>query len=379
VLTSIHELLGDLRATALDKRDQGDRFERLIAAYLRSDPEWTAKFEQVWLWSQWPGRGNTPDVGIDLVAKNRDDDGYSAIQCKFYDAGHRVAKADIDSFLAASLRPGFGFTRRYLFDTAAGWSGNAEEELHGVAQRIDVDYLNDAAFDWSAYDWKTPEVLVPTGKKKPRPHQQEAMSDVFAGLESNDRGKLVMACGTGKTFISLKIAEHVAGAGGSVLFLVPSIQLLSQSLREWMANAEVDIRPFAVCSDVRVGRKTSDGDDADLSTVDLTEPATTDATTLVARMSSGRHAKGRMTVVFSTYQSIDVIAQAQRTGLSEFDLIICDEAHRTTGVTLKGGADSADVRRKASEAGSPTLECSTSRITRPSTGTARSTTSPMVR
>ncbi|WP_328530108.1 DEAD/DEAH box helicase family protein [Nocardioides sp. NBC_00368] len=344
VPTSIHELLGDLRATALDKRDQGDRFERLIATYLRSDPEWTAKFEQVWLWPDWPGRDGSRDIGIDLVAKNRDDDGYSAIQCKFYDAGHKVSKADIDSFLAASMRPTYGFTRRYLFDTAAGWSGNAEEELVGVAQRVDIDYLNEAAFDWGAYDWKTPEVLVPTGKKTPRPHQQEAMVEVFAGLETNDRGKLIMACGTGKTFTSLKIAEHLAGTGKSVLFLVPSIQLLSQTLREWMAHSEVDIRPFAVCSDVRVGRKTGDGDDADMSAVDLTEPATTDAATLVTRMSAGKHATDRMTVVFSTYQSIDVIAQAQEAGLAEFDLIICDEAHRTTGATLKGAADSSFVK-----------------------------------
>lgn len=344
VATSIHELLGDLRATALDKRDQGDRFERLIATYLRADPEWTAKFEHVWLWPDWPGRDGSRDIGIDLVAKNRDDDGYSAIQCKFYDAGHKVSKADIDSFLAASMRPAYGFTRRYLFDTAAGWSGNAEEELVGVAQRVDIDYLNEAAFDWGAYDWKTPEVLVPTGKKTPRPHQQEAMAEVFAGLETNDRGKLIMACGTGKTFTSLKIAEHLAGTGKSVLFLVPSIQLLSQTLREWMAHSEVDIRPFAVCSDVRVGRKTGDGDDADMSTVDLTEPATTDAATLVTRMSAGKHAADRMTVVFSTYQSIDVIAQAQEAGLAEFDLIICDEAHRTTGATLKGAADSSFVK-----------------------------------
>lgn len=105
----------------------------------------------------------------------------------------------------------------------------------------------------------------------------------------------MMACGTGKTFTSLRIAEDLVGQGGTVLFLVPWIQLLSQSLREWMANRETDIRPFAVCSDVRVGRKVAD--DGDLSTIDLTEPATTDATTLAQRMASGRRATPRMTVV----------------------------------------------------------------------------------
>ncbi|MFE6508293.1 DEAD/DEAH box helicase [Nocardioides sp. NPDC057767] len=340
---TINEVLGELRATALDERDKGDKFERLIKAYLKTDPEWAARFSDVWLWPEWPERHGVADIGVDLVAKNRDLDGFSAIQCKFYEAGKKVAKSDIDSFLAASMRPDFGFTQRYVFDTAGGWSHNVEAEVQGVVQRVDITYLDDAAIDWEQFRWETPEVVVPTGKKVLRPHQERALEDVFKGLQTYDRGKLVMACGTGKTFTSLKIAEHLAGAGQSVLFLVPSIQLLSQTLREWMANAEVGIRPLAVCSDVRVGRKTST-DDADMSTIDLTEPATTDADTLIARLGVGKHAKERMTVVFSTYQSIDVIAGAQRKGLGEFDLVICDEAHRTTGVTLAGGDDSAFVK-----------------------------------
>lgn len=340
---TISDVLGDLRATALDERDKGDKFERLVQTYLKTDPEWTARFSDVWLWSEWEGRAGVPDIGIDLVAANRDRDDFTAIQCKFYGPGHKVAKADIDSFLSASMRPDFRFSQRMIFDTAAGWSGNAEETLRGVAQRIDMMHFDTAPIDWSAFRWETPEVVVTTGKKALRPHQARALEDVFKGLRTHDRGKLIMACGTGKTFTSLRIAEELVGEGGSVLFLVPSIQLLSQSLREWMANTEVDIRPFAVCSDVRVGRKVQT-DDGDISTIDLTEPATTDATMLLARMNTGRRAKQRMTVVFSTYQSIDVIAQAQQQGLADFDLVICDEAHRTTGVTLAGQDESAFVR-----------------------------------
>lgn len=350
---TIHEVLGELRAAALDERDKGDRFERLIQAYLRTDPEWTAKFSDVWLWSEWAGRAGVPDIGIDLVAANRDRDDFTAIQCKFYAPGARVAKGDIDSFLSASMRPDFRFSQRIVFDTSSGWSGNAEETLKGVAQRVDIGYLDDAAIDWKQFRWETPEVVVPTGKKRLRPHQARALEAVFKGLRTHDRGKLIMACGTGKTFTSLKIAEECAGAGGSVLFLVPSIQLLSQTLREWMANAEVDIRPFAVCSDVRVGRRTQT-DDADISTIDLTEPATTDATALLERMRVGKHSNERMTVVFCTYQSIDVIIEAQANGLAAFDLVICDEAHRTTGVTLAGARDESafvkvhdDTRLKA--------------------------------
>lgn len=184
--TSIHELLDDLRARALDERDKGDKFEQLIRAYLTTDPEWTARFSDVWLWSEWPERGGRPDTGIDLVAANADDDGLTAIQCKFYAPARTVAKADIDSFVSASASS--QFTQRIVFDTAAGWSANAEETLAGgVAQRVDIGYLTDAAIDWSRFSWATPQIVVPTGKKALRPHQQKALDDVRAGLATHDR------------------------------------------------------------------------------------------------------------------------------------------------------------------------------------------------
>lgn len=339
---TIHAVLDRLRNEALDERDKGSRFEQLIRAYLTTDPEWTARFSDVWLWSDWPGREGRPDTGIDLVAANADDGGLTAIQCKFYGSERTVAKADIDSFVSASASS--RFTQRIVFDTASGWSANAEETLAGgVAQRVDIGYLADAAIDWSQFSWATPQVVVPTGKKALRPHQQQALDDVRAGLAEHDRGQLVMACGTGKTFTSLRIAEDLVGAGGTVLFLVPSIQLLSQSLREWMANAEVDIRALAVCSDVRVGRRTP-SDDADQLPIDLTEPASTDPERLLARFDETAHPSARMRVVFSTYQSLDVVIQAQERGLPAFDLVVCDEAHRTTGVTVADGDESAFVR-----------------------------------
>jgi predicted helicase len=342
VTGTIHAVLDRLRSESLDERDKGSRFERLIRAYLTSDPEWTSRFSDVWLWSDWPERAGRPDTGIDLVAANADDGGLTAIQCKFYGSDRTVAKADIDSFVSASAHS--RFTRRIVFDTAAAWSANAEETLaDGVAQRVDIGYLADAAIDWDQFSWTTPEIVVPTGKKALRPHQQKALDDVRAGLADHDRGQLVMACGTGKTFTSLRIAEDLVGAGGTVLFLVPSIQLLSQSLREWMANAEVDIAPFAVCSDVRVGRR-APSDDADQLPIDLTEPASTDPQTLLTRFERGEHGASRMRVVFATYQSIDVVIQAQERGLPNFDLVICDEAHRTTGLTLADKDESAFVR-----------------------------------
>lgn len=340
---TVFEVLDELRQSALDERDKGDKFERLIQSYLRIDPVWSAQFSDVWLWSEWPGRDNKPDTGIDLVAQDSETGGLTAIQCKFYAPETKIQKSHIDSFFTASGKE--GFTRRLVVSTS-DWSSNALDALQGQqipTQRLDVTTLADSVVDWATYSLATPMYMVPRGPKVLRPHQDKALASVRRGLEDGDRGQMILACGTGKTFTSLRAAEELVGAGGSVLFLVPSIQLLSQSLREWMQEAVVDIRPFAVCSDVRVGRRTN-SDDPDLSAIDLTEPATTSPEKLLARMRSGRHAHDRMSVVFGTYQSIDVIAEAQRQGLGEFDLVVCDEAHRTTGVTLSGEDESHFVK-----------------------------------
>lgn len=326
-----------------------------MVQYLSTDPQWTEQFTRVWMWADWPGaEQDKRDTGIDLVAQDRETGGFCAIQCKFYEPHHTVRKEDIDSFFTAS---GKGvFTRRMIISTTDKWSVHAEEALDD--QQIPVTRIGLSDIANSPVEWHLPadgidhEVRMTLREKKsPRPHQKAAIDDVFAGFAKHDRGKLIMACGTGKTFTSLKIAERLqqeraeAGQGEhtTVLFLVPSIALLSQSLREWSYEAEVPLRAFAVCSDAQVGKQKAQGDDKDMSTHDLALPATTDPDRLVAQMASVEAAPG-LTVVFSTYQSIATVSAAQKKGLPRFDLILCDEAHRTTGVTLSGHDESAFVR-----------------------------------
>ncbi|WZB68912.1 DEAD/DEAH box helicase family protein [Achromobacter xylosoxidans] len=159
------------------------------------------------------------------------------------------------------------------------------------------------------------------------------------------RGKLIMACGTGKTMTALKIAETMAGAGKRVLFLVPSLSLLSQTLTEWTQESETPLHSFAVCSDSDVGKKRKKEDDEVKTFVhELRYPATTNSARLADEMAK-RHDDSHMSVVFSTYHSIDVISHAQKDfALADFDLIVCDEAHRTTGATLGDADESAFVR-----------------------------------
>ena len=300
-------------------------FEPLVAKVLRTDPMYRERFDEVWRWSEWPGRDGG-DIGIDIVARRRGG-GLVAIQCK---CTGRIDKGDIDSFLSDSQRRPGGepYVERYIFTTATEWSANAERALTTVdppVQRVDLFGLEGVAVDWDSYVEDESAPLQELSRKQLRPHQVSAFRDVIEGFEAHDRGKLIMACGTGKTLTSLRIAEEIAGLGGRVLFAAPSLSLLAQSMRNWGADAEIPLRTFAVCSDLKVGR--TDGDSA--RTYDMPIPATTNAEALVS--SARPPAPSQMTVVFTTYQSMRVMADAQQQGLPDFDLVVCDEAHRTTG------------------------------------------------
>ncbi|WP_375636517.1 MULTISPECIES: DEAD/DEAH box helicase [unclassified Bartonella] len=343
---TLQSLLQTYRDEARTERDKGTYFERFALAYLIYDPLQFGCYEKVQTFKDWAHENGWDgrDTGIDLVAKLRDEEGFAAIQCKFYDAAYRIKKADIDSFISASGKA--PFKRRVIIDsTESAWSDNAETMIRG--QDIPVIRINLSDIQQSPICWETFAAqgkVVLEDKKKLRPHQLEALRDVRAGLAQADRGKLIMACGTGKTFTSLKIAEDLAGEGKFVLFLVPSLALMSQTVREWTTDAGIGLRSFAVCSDTQVGKRRKNSDDvAEIDVFDLAFPATTDAAKLAEQVA--KSVADKMTVVFATYQSIQVIADAQKNyGLPTFDLIICDEAHRTTGATLVGEGESNFVK-----------------------------------
>jgi len=344
-MSAIDDLLHSYREAAVTEREKGTYFERLACAYLTTDPVQVEEYSQVWTWKDWADQHgwSGKDTGIDLVAKLRNEDGFAAIQCKFYAETHRIQKADIDSFISASGKE--PFRRRLVIDsTTVPWGANAEEMISGQTipvVRISLTHLRESPIDWTNFGLSGEAVL--SDKKKLRPHQIEALEAVRAGLATDDRGKLIMACGTGKTFTSLKIAEDLVGKGGRVLFMVPSLALMSQTVREWTNDTETPLRSFAVCSDAQVGKRRAGTDDAaEIDAHDLAFPATTNPERLVEK--AAIEAADRMTVVFSTYQSIGVLEAAQKAGLPAFDLIICDEAHRTTGATLAGEEDSNFVR-----------------------------------
>ena len=337
------DILKKYREIAFSGSDLGTRFEELIARYLMTDPLYSSKLEKVWSWNNFPYRKDISDhdTGIDLVARTKTGE-YWAIQCKFYSEGHRVSKDDVDTFLSTSgkqFRDESGerrtFSYRMIVATTNDWTETAVKATENQAIpviRIGLNILREARVDWAAIEEGVHGTHARKKRYELRPHQKEAFDKAIEHYEKNDRGQMIMACGTGKTFTSLRIAEALSADGNQcVLFLAPSISLVGQTLREWTSNAEHDLNTIAVCSDPKVTKRRSD-DDLGEHVEDLGAPATTDPNKIVEQYQSGEG----LTVIFSTYQSIDAVIDAQKLGLPAFDLIVCDEAHRTTGVIVDG-------------------------------------------
>lgn len=332
----LRAVLERFRIAAASEREKGTYFEELITCYLREEPMYRDLYSDVWTYAEWAHLQGLDkrDAGIDLVARTAATGEFHAIQCKLFAEDYKLQKADIDSFFTASGKK--HFAQRLIVTSTNNWSEHAEDALIGQQPpvlKIDLAALEASQIDWSKYGRSATPVL--RKKKELRPHQVRAKDVTLAGMENVDRGKLIMACGTGKTFTSLKIAESMVGPGGMVLFLVPSLALLSQSLTEWTQESETPLHSFAVCSDSDVGKKRSKDDDVvQTLTHELRFPATTDPARLASAVSK-RHDPEHMTVVFATYHSIDVVHRAQAEhGLGQFSLVVCDEAHRTTGATF---------------------------------------------
>ncbi|WP_256814839.1 MULTISPECIES: DEAD/DEAH box helicase [Pseudomonas] len=345
-MSALLALLDTYRTASLTEREKGTYFEELICAYLRNEATYRDLYDKVWMYADWAKEQGLDgrDTGIDLVACTQGTGEFHAIQCKLYADDYRVQKKDIDSFFTASGKA--PFTHRIIVTTTNNWSEHAENALQGQQlsiNKIDLQALEDSQIDWAKY--QPNQAVAFKARKQLRGHQQTALNAVAAGLKEAERGKLIMACGTGKTFTSLKIAEQQAGKGKRVLFLVPSLSLLSQTLTEWTQESAISLHSFAVCSDSDVGKKRKSDEDApQVFAHELRYPATTNADRLAAEMLK-RHDGEHMSVVFATYHSIDVISRAQHQhGLAAFDLVICDEAHRTTGATFDDEDESTFVR-----------------------------------
>ena len=318
----VGDVLVRIRREASSEAEKGRWFEHLFMATVRDNPEFDVA--DIWPWRDWPERERLTgldgrDHGIDLVAV-LGDGAVVAIQCKCYAEDAVIGKPQIDSFLNESARPAFGL--RWIVSTCA-WNAAAERATAGREPRVArIDFL-----DFLGHAIR--EFQKPTALRHPKPLQRQAIDAAYDGLaaQGNDRGKLVMACGTGKTFTALRLSERIVPDDGRVLFAAPTIALVSQARREWLTHRARPMSALVVCSDSTAGGR---GERYEIGADDLVCDVVSEPSAIAGRL---RASAGGVKAVFCTYHSLRRVCEAQSLhGASAFDLAIADEAHRTTGI-----------------------------------------------
>ena len=300
---------------------RGRAFERVCQWYLLHSPLYAAQLQRVWLWADWPDRWGA-DAGIDLVAETHSGELW-AVQAKAYAPETSITKASVDSFLSESARAVFSF--RLLLGTTDAIGHNARQAFHGQQIPAALRLLGDLAAEPLQWPASIDDLRAPArAPALPRPHQAEALAAIAHGLAAGGRGRVIMACGTGKTFVQLWAHEQLRSS--RTLVLVPSLFLVQQSLQEWTANRTRPFALLAVCSDETVL-------DSDSFTADVTAlgvPVTTDA----LRIREFLAGPGDR-VVFCTYQSSARVAEAMQGEPLRFELVLCDEAHQLAGTAAR--------------------------------------------
>ncbi len=332
---SAYELIKQKLHAIPNLRHKGSLFEKISKQFLQEHDS-ANEYESIDLWYDWKLRGKERDKGIDIVITTANEE-YIAVQCKFHQ--NSISLNDISTFLT-QLQSGVGevrFKKGIIISTSNLSSNalNAIEQIRSTGMGIDIDEITEEDFIYSRIDWekfdptKTEDEIPLCDKKRPRSHQTEAINATkeYFSNPKNARGKLIMACGTGKTYTSLKIMEALEPK--ITLFLAPSIALLSQTFREYAQEKSEPFYASIVCSDDKVGQsKNKDNDDINFSELPI-KPSTRLEDILSTYEKAQK--ENKRFIIFSTYQSALRIKEAQEAGLNGIDLIICDEAHRTVG------------------------------------------------
>ncbi|WP_120855022.1 DEAD/DEAH box helicase [Helicobacter pylori] len=336
---SAYELIKQKLHAIPNQRHKGSLFEKISKQFLQEHDS-ANEYESIDLWYDWKLRGKERDKGIDIVITTSNKE-CIAVQCKFHQ--NSISYNDISPFLT-QLQSGVGevrFKKGIIISTSNLTSEalKAIEQIRSTGMGIDIDEITEEDFIYSRIDWekfdptKTEDEIPLCDKKRPRPHQTEAINATkeYFSDPKNTRGKLIMACGTGKTYTSLKIMEALDPK--ITLFLAPSIALLSQTFREYAKEKSEPFYASIVCSDDKVGKSAKKKSDDDTDDIQLAELPLKPSTRLEDILNTYEKAQkeNKRFIIFSTYQSALRIKEAQEAGLGGIDLIICDEAHRTVG------------------------------------------------
>lgn len=317
-------------------KEKGDAFEEFVWFYF----DYHKAFYQLKeVYSQAiPNRG-IPEVLLNALKLEKKDHGVDGVailssgelfayQAKFRTARVAPTATELATFWAEAERANYRCVVANSFELPV-YSQKIQNHLAVLGDK----FLElDAAFWKSLFLFATKNEVPTLGPKhSPRPYQEEILEKIVDGFKNSDRGKLIAACGIGKTLLALWVSERISTQ--TVLFLAPSLGLIRQTLKEWVGQAETPFSYLCVCSD-----KTVDSDiQNDLPVFlegDIDVPVSTDSTDILKFLNKE---SGNKKVIFSTYQSLDAIAAAvQAVGDFRFDLTIFDEAHRTAGVSESG-------------------------------------------
>jgi len=319
------------------KKEKGDIFELLTKYYLLINPIYQTKLNKVWLLNEVPTEIKTylnlpdNDEGIDLIAQTKDNE-YWAIQCKYRtNEDSSITRDDISTFLDISTNICKNISHKLVCTTAHRQSYKFDKFYDDKITFLLADTWNDLGEDFfnkiEALVNKKPINIEPF---KPKEHQTRAIQNAHNHFESenNSRGKLIMACGSGKSLTAYWIAQKLEAK--TILIAVPSLALIKQTLEVWTRESvanNIDINWLAVCSDESVSN--SDDDIFMTSTKDLGIDVTTDIDEIALWLQDRQH---NTTIVFTTYQSSKTIAEASKIANITYDFGIMDEAHKTVGV-----------------------------------------------
>ncbi|MFA4919901.1 MAG: Helicase associated domain protein [Thermodesulfovibrionales bacterium] len=308
--------------------NRGEAFEVFCKAFFILEPVF--QFKEVYSQSEMPyslrerlGYPDVQDIGIDGLAVTSDDKLY-AYQAKFRtERNNTPTLRELSTFFTMSDKADW----RIVISNANKLPSSIDDRvrqgrvLSDSLDKLDADFFNRLRL------YLKEQQIVPPKAKTPRKDQKEAIDKALSHFVGNDKGQLILPCGTGKTLTAMWIAEKLSGK--RILVMLPSLALLSQTLREWAANTL--FKPFrylCLCSDTTVDL----GNDSPIENLyEIDIPVSTDAE-VVADFLSNKHSTP--SILFSTYQSSKVLSEATIKTNTCFDVAIFDEAHRTTGTSV---------------------------------------------
>ena len=313
----------------------GDIFEYLTKLYLETAPQYKTKLRKVYLLNEVPTtlkkKINLPDTdeGIDLIAATNDDE-YWAIQCKYRSDPNQTLTIKED--LATFNNLAFTYCKNISHAIVCATVSKPPKKIK-LLKSIGFETLEtwlalDDSDLFSQIKAKASGKVIKPKPLSPRPHQVAAIKKTIDHFKSNERGKIIMPCGTGKSLTAFWIAKKMGVK--SILVAVPSLALLQQTLKVWTREFLINgIEPewFCVCSD---GTVKDDQDDYVTDASDLGIKVDTDPK-LIKQFLKKKTSK--IKVVFTTYQSGRATSKGSR-GFT-YDLGIMDEAHKTVGSKTK--------------------------------------------